>query len=146
MKISLTQNFGQGHSGLIAALSGNAISISGSPALGINNLNAGTIIGAINGAANVTNSGLFALQTLSGIGGTIVGGSHVSSNIVGDYYQAANGTLLIGVNGISGSGTIAGNYSTLTVSGTASFDPNTNLVVDLSVGRPVLLGSTLAGV
>ncbi|BEI35272.1 hypothetical protein PHIN6_07900 [Polynucleobacter sp. HIN6] len=133
------------NAGLISApVSGSAIKIDSASRVDVLNSVSGTIVGAINGNANVTNSGLWALQEKAG--GTISAGSLVSANISGDYYQSSSGRLQIGVNGTAGSGTLAGNYSTLTVGGAATFDANTGIRVSMSAADSVLIDGTLAGV
>lgn len=110
---------------------------------GLNNAATGSIVGGIVGLSSVTNSGLWALQTISG--GTIVGGSHVGSTIDGNYVQTNTGTLQIGVNGVNGSGTNSGNYSQLTVGGIASLIGGT-VNVSMNADTAVAVGGTLSGV
>ncbi len=140
---------GISNTGLIAGLGGTAISnLNLSNTLDIVNTvsgtQVGTIVGAIIGNANVSNAGLWALQKLEG--STIAAGTTVAASISGNYLQQAGGTLQIGVNGTSGSGTTSGNYSTLAVSGSASFASNSGIIVSMSADHSVVAGGTLAGV
>jgi len=142
------------NTGLIASANGSAISISGTSSNGfgapisINNTiaggQAGTIIGAINGNASVTNSGLWALQAYSPYTGAPVIGSTANSSIAGNYYQASSGTLQFGVTGSGGSST----YSTLNVGGAATFENGTNLTVILAgsgIAPGIISGEVTAG-
>ena len=130
------------NAGLIYSASGSSITTSGSTMM-IANLLSGTVAGAFGGDLSVSNSGLIALQTMAG--GTISAGTSLSAAITGDYTQAASGTLQFGVNGLSGTGTIAGNYSTLTVGGTATFATNSKIKVSMSSATAVQQGQSLAG-
>jgi Extended Signal Peptide of Type V secretion system len=137
------------NSGVIAGMNGLAIEnqniISALEVLNtVSGAQVGTIFGAIDGYANVTNAGLWALQRLEG--GTIAAGTSVASSISGNYSQLAGGTLQIGVNGTSGSGTLAGNYSTLAIGGTASLDTGSTISVMMSADHSVLAGGTLSSV
>lgn len=128
--------------GVIAGSGGVAIAVdSASNRLLVNNTVsgylAGTIIGAISGNANVNNSGLWSLQTYTGLSS----GSPVSANISGDYSQASTGTLRIGVEG-----TTAGAYSNLNVDGVASFADGATLNIQLNGSSGVIAGDTLSGV
>ncbi len=133
------------NAGMVYGYSNAAISVSGNT-IDILNAVSGTIVGSINGALNLTNSGLIALQ--SWISGVVVQGSHVSANISGNYYQSANGTLQIGVDGlgVGGSGTLVGNYSKLNVGGVAVFENDSAIKVSMSARDAVNLGGTLSGV
>ena len=148
--VSSTVTGGIKNSGQIIGLSGTAISISSdSPIITISNTVTGTIVGAIVGNADVSNSGLIALQTLAGLfGSTIAGGSHVNSTISGNYMQAASGTLMIGVNGAGGtsSGTLSSNFSHLNVAGTASFASGSNIYVNMNSDSALQVGDSLLGV
>ena len=134
------------NSGVITGLGGNAVSIVSSPTTNLTNAATGTIVGAISGNTNVSNSGLWALQTTSGAGGAIVAGSHTNASISGTYTQASGATLQVGVNGTNGSGTLAGNYSTLNVSGAASFASGSTISLSMNNAYSLLAGATLTGV
>lgn len=140
---------GIANTGVIASTLGVAITNQNStnPINVVNTLSGtqvGTIVGAINGYANVTNAGLWALQSMAG--GTITAGTSVASSISGNYSQLAGGTLQIGVNGSSGSGTTSGDYSSLNVGGSASFATNSGLIVSMNADHSILAGGTLVGV
>ncbi|WP_242451438.1 hypothetical protein [Fluviibacter phosphoraccumulans] len=130
------------NAGLISGTTGTAITATGSTIV-VHNSASGTVLGALNGTMAVTNAGLLALQTM--LNGDDFGGS-LSATIDGSYNQLASGTLQFGVNGLSGTGTIAGNYSTLSVSGAATFSANSKLKVSMSTTSAVQQGQTLAGV
>ena len=146
---SSTVSGGITNTGLIASNNGNAIIIdaSGSDGTGapidIINTNTGsqvgTIIGAIYGNANVTNSGLWALQSYSTATGDVAMGSINTSSIAGNYSQSSQGTLQFGVTN-SGASTA---YSTLNVDGTATFDNGATLKV--MVGTPGIVGAGSIG-
>lgn len=138
------------NAGLISGMaSGQAIYNGSTNTVTVNNAATGTLMGAVNGTADVSNSGFFALQTASTTAsGTTVTGSHVNASISGNYVQnAATATLQIGVDsgGVSGAGTIAGNYSQLTVGGIASLTAGT-VSVNMDNASAVSAGGTLAGV
>ena len=131
------------NTGLVAGTNGTAINHQGAQTTVSNS---GTIIGGITGNLDVTNSGLWALQTWSG--GTTVAGSLAFAYVAGNYYQASSGTLSVGVNdrGTAGYGTTSGNYSSLTVGGAATFGTNSNVYVSMNGETAVADGGTLAGV
>lgn len=67
------------------------------------------------------------------------GGNYSTLSVGGNYTQAGNGTLRLGVNG-----TGAGQYSQLSVTGSASL--NGTLAVDVASGSPLTLGDRLNSV
>ena len=129
------------NAGLIGGIA-SAITAGGTT-LTLLNLAAGTVVGALNGTLNVSNSGLIALQTMSS--GVIVAGSHVNASISGNYVQNSGGTLQIGINGSSGSGATSGNYSVLNVAGAANFGGGF-IYASMSQSDAVLIGQTVSGV
>lgn len=127
--------------GLITGTGGVAMELLANT-VDVGNEHAATISGAINGNANVLNNGLWILPESSS-----TPNSYVTSNVVGDFTQGSGGTLRIGAYG-----TAPGEYSQLTVSGTAVLGGTLDLDVKggngyvSSSASALAVGSSLIGV
>ena len=120
--------------GSTSIASGAGLSLADSAALGgnVTVAHGGTLtVGQSNVGGNISNSGTLSVPEQSG--------SYKTLSVGGNYTQAGNGTLRLGVNG-----TGAGQYSQLSVTGSASL--NGTLAVDVASGSPLTLGDRLNSV
>lgn len=118
--------------GRIVGTGGIAMALFGNSAVDVSNANTATISGAIYGNASVINSGLWALPE-----NPTSANNYIASSLTGSFSNT--GTLRIGAYG-----TGAGEYSQITVGGTATLGGTMD--VDVKNGSPLTQGNTLVGV
>ncbi len=138
---SITGGISNQAGGLIEGTSGIAMDLTGAvntidvTNAGTSATSRGTIAGAINGNANVTNNGLWVMPEVPATVGSTVSGSYISSTIDGNFTQGSNGTLRIGAFDTS-------NYSKLTVGGSATLGGTLNVDVKPMSGLRNSSGAT----
>lgn len=126
--------------GRIVGSGGYAMMLLPSASLTVNNHAGATLSGGVMSlgaaAVNLNNAGLWVLPEDPSTPNT-----YVASNITGNFVQGSTGVLQVGVGG-----TASGQYSTLTVSGSASIAGTINVDVASAFNSAANAGGTLSGV